>query len=86
MMSTNLQGSLETLGGCRISPKHLAPITYGEPLPEDRLSRHILKLKSFHPEITNFRNGKLEKMDDATKQQLLSDMNEMLEIRQFKRK
>jgi hypothetical protein len=76
----------EIIGGCTIPPELLFPFEITEEIPDDALGRHALKLMSLHPELTNFRNGRLSKMNESTKRQLIADMNRVLGIRQLNRK
>lgn len=46
------------------------------------LDRHILRLLHLHPTLkVKFRNQDLSNLDDATKQLLIQDMNDVLGIR-----
>ncbi len=45
------------------------------------LAKHIMRLKSLHPEVhVKFRDVKLAEMDEATLQLLLDDLNEQLGV------
>lgn len=49
------------------------------------LDLHIVRLLGLHPDLkVRFRNHDLAALDDATKQALLDDMNEVLGIRPLK--
>jgi hypothetical protein len=46
------------------------------------LDLHIVRLLALHPQLkVRFRNQNLSSLDDATKQVLLADMNEVLGIK-----
>jgi len=49
------------------------------------LDRHIVQLLSLHRKLrVRFRNQDLSSLDDATKQDLLTDMNDLLGIKPLK--
>lgn len=49
------------------------------------LDRHIVQLLSLHRKLrVRFRNQDLSSLDDATKQTLLTDMNDLLGIKPLK--
>ena len=49
------------------------------------LDRHIVQLLSLHKKLrVRFRNQDLASLDDATKRDLLTDMNDLLGIKPFK--
>lgn len=51
------------------------------------LDLHIVRLLALHPKLkVRFRNQDLASLDDATKQTLLSDMNDVLGIRPLKKR
>lgn len=46
------------------------------------LDRHIVRLLTLHPQLqVRFRNHDLARLDDATKQALLQDINDLLGIK-----
>jgi hypothetical protein len=46
------------------------------------LDRHIVRLLTLHPQLqVRFRSHDLARLDDATKQALLQDMNDLLGIK-----
>jgi len=49
------------------------------------LDRHIVQLLSLHKQLrVRFRNQDLASLDDSTKRDLLTDMNDLLGIKPFK--
>jgi len=75
------KNSTPVIGGCDI-PNSLigSPNLTGSP-PSDHLGRQIFWLLKLHPEINfQFQDQDLNTMDDATKQQLLADINLILGI------
>ena len=51
------------------------------------LDLHILRLLALHPALkVRFRNHDLASLDDATKQVLLNDMNQVLGVRPLKKR
>jgi hypothetical protein len=51
------------------------------------LDLHLLRLLALHPTLlVRFRNQDLSRLDDATKQDLLNDMNDLLGIKPLRRK
>jgi hypothetical protein len=75
------KNSTPVIGGCNIPTLLLdSPDQIGAP-PDDDLGRQVFWLLNSHPEIDlQFRDQDLNAMDDATKQQLLSDINAVLGI------
>ncbi|MFG0332863.1 MAG: hypothetical protein ACF8TS_05815 [Maioricimonas sp. JB049] len=49
--------------------------------PDDPLALHLLRLVSLYPDAVRFRMRDLEAMDDATKRQLIADINTAVGIR-----
>ncbi len=51
------------------------------------LDLHIVRLLALHPTLkVRFRNQDLASLDDATKQTLLSDMNQVIGVRRLKKR
>ncbi len=54
---------------------------------ESDLDLHILRLLSLHPALkVRFRNHDLAALDDATKEVLLKDMNQVLGVRPLRKR
>lgn len=54
---------------------------------ESELDIHIVRLLALHPNLkVKFRNQDLASLDDATKQTLLSDINDVLGIKSLKKR
>ncbi len=80
-MSKRRNNSTPVIGGCAIPSSLLNSPDQTGTLPDDDLGRQIHWLLNSHPDIKlQFRDKDLDAMDNATKQQLLSDINTVLGI------
>jgi len=75
-----------TVAGSGALPDHLVRIPEANCNgPQDTLNQRLHTLLSLHPEIDlNFRDEDLAKMDDSTKSILISDVQRVLKIAEFK--
>ena len=72
-------------GGLPMPASFRHPIPSLNPMPEDPLTLHLLRLLALHPQVVARYNGlDVLTLDIASKEQLLKDVNTMLNIKPFR--
>ena len=68
-------------GGVKTPARLLRPVAAPDTAPAESIDRHILRLLTLHKDVcVKFRGVDLAKMDDAAKQALLTDIQDLLGI------